>query len=311
MTSTTKKFALLLPLLAGTCWGCCGVFVRVLDEAGFNNITITFSRVIIVVILLGLFTLIRDKSLFRLELRQLPIIILVGLSGQFFFNLCYNISILELSLSLATILLCTAPVFVIFFSSILFKEKITPTRVICMFGVLAGCILLSGVIESGGLMWSVLGLAMGVATSICNAVVTMLTNEAADIRKIPVLTIQFYAALFALIPMLPFVDYSTLGSFVASSPAFNIPYLVAYALIAALIPNIVFNIAFKFNDASIVSILASGAEPTSALILGLLMFKEVPTVFGIIGMILVIGAIIVLSKSDASNKTEIDVNDSI
>jgi len=305
MTGVTKKLALLLPLLAGTCWGCCGGFVRVLDEAGFNNITITFSRVIIIVILLGIFTFFRDKSLFRIELRQLPILILVGLSGQFFFNLCYNISILELSLSLATIMLCTAPVFVIIFSSILFKEKITPTRVICMFGVLAGCILLSGVVESGGLMWSVLGLAMGVATSICNAAVTMSTNEAADIRKIPVLTIQFYAALFALIPMLPFVDYSTLGDFIVSSPETNIPYLIAYALIAALIPNLVFSIAFIFNDASIVSILASGAEPTSALILGLLMFGEVPTIFGIIGMVLVIGSIIVLSRSNASNKTEV------
>ncbi len=297
MTGIMRTIAYSLPIIAGICWGCCGVFVRVLDQAGFNNITITFSRVIIVVILLGLALFIYDKKLFRVELRQLPLIALIGISGQFLFNICYNVSILKLSLSLATILLCTAPVFVIIFGAILFKERITPVRVICMLAVLAGCVLLSGVVESGGLMWSVLGLAMGVGTAICNAASTMAMNEASDIRGIHPLTVQFYAALFALIPMLPFTDYAVVGSFIAVNPLSHIPYLIIYALVAALLPNLLFNIAFKFMDSSIVSILASGAEPTSALIFGLLVYREVPSVFGLIGTALVIAAIIVLTRS--------------
>ena len=292
-----RTIALTLPIIAGVCWGCCGVFVRVLDEAGFDNITITFSRVIIVVILLGLTLLIYDRRLFRIQARQLPLIALIGISGQFLFNICYNTAILKLSLSLATILLCTAPVFVIIFGAILFHEKITTVRVICMLAVLAGCVLLSGVIESGGLMWSVFGLAMGVGTAVCNAVSTMATNEASDIRGIHPLTVQFYAALFALIPMLPFADYSVVGGFVAASPVTHIPYLIVYALIAALLPNLFFNIAFKFLDSSIVSILSSGAEPAAALIFGFLVYREVPTAFGLVGMGLVVAAIIVLTRS--------------
>ena len=260
MTNMMKKIVFMLPIIAGICWGCCGVFVRALDEAGFNNITITFSRVIIVVILFGLFLMVYDRRLFHIELRQIPLIALLGISGQFLFNICYNTAILKLSLSLATILLCTAPVFVIIFGAILFHEKITPVRVICMISVLAGCVLLSGIVESGGLMWSVFGLAMGVGTAICNAVSTMATNEASDIRKIHPLTVQFYAALFALLPMLPFADYSAVGNFIAVSPAAHIPYLIVYALIAALLPNLLFNIAFKFMDSGIVSILASGCR---------------------------------------------------
>lgn len=297
-----RKIAWILPIIAGVCWGCCGVFVRVLDEAGFDNITITFSRVIIVVVLLGGAILVIDRSLFRIARRQLPLVALIGISGQFLFNLCYNIAILKLSLSLATILLCTAPVFVIIFGAVLFHEKITPVRVICMAAVLAGCVLLSGVVESGGLLWSVFGLAMGVGTAICNAVSTMATNEASDIRKIHPLTVQFYAAVFALIPMLPFADYGVVGSFIAASPAAHIPYLIVYALVAALLPNLLFNIAFKFLDSSIVSILASGAEPTSALLFGLLVYREVPTAFGLIGMVLVVGAIIILTRAVSSEK---------
>ena len=302
MTGMIRKIAFTLPIIAGVCWGCCGVFVRVLDNAGFNNITITFSRVIIVVLLLGIAMFIYDRNLFRIRRRHLPLIALIGISGQFLFNICYNISILKLSLSLATILLCTAPVFVIIFGTVLFKEKITPVRVICMLAVLAGCVLLSGIIESGGLMWSLLGLGAGAGTAICNAVATMSTNEASDVRGIHPLTVQFYAALFALIPMLPFADYSAVGEFIAGSPVTHIPYLIVYALVAALLPNLLFNIAFKFMDSSIVSILASGAEPTSALLFGLIVYREIPTVFGIAGMVLVIGAIITLTRSVAARK---------
>ena len=291
-----------LPIIAGVCWGSSGVFVRALDDAGFNNITITFSRVFIAVILLGLAILVYDRRLFRIRLSQLPLMALIGLSGQFFFNICYNIAILKLSLSLATILLCTAPVFVIILGSILFKEKITAVRVICMLLVLAGCILLSGVVESGALLWSIFGLAMGVATSILNAIATVATNEASDIRKIHPLTIQFYATAFALVPMLPFADYSAIGGFIASGPILNIPYLIFYALVAALLPNLLFAIAFKYMDSSIVSILASGAEPASALILGLLLFSEIPTIFGHAGMVLVVVAIAVLTRSNAGSE---------
>ena len=167
---------------------------------------------------------------------------------------------------------------------------------------LAGCVLLSGVIESGGLMWSILGLAAGVGTAILNAISTMSTNEASDVRGIHPLTVQFYAALFALIPMLPFADYSVVGSFVAESPLTRIPYLVVYALIAALLPNLLFNISFKFMDSGIVSILASGAEPTSALIFGLIVYQEIPTIAGLAGTVLVIAAIIVLTRSVAAGK---------
>ena len=300
MTEKMKSIVYTLPLIAGACWGCCGVFVRALDDAGFDNITIIFSRVFIVVILLGLTNLVRDRSLFYLELRHIPLVVLIGMSGQFFFNICYNIAVLKLSLSLATILLCTAPVYVIVFGAVLFKEKITPLRVICMAAVLAGCVLLSGVVESGGIKWSLLGLAMGVGTAICNAVATIATNEASYVRKLHPLTVQFYAALFALIPMLPFTDYSAVGGFISQNPLTQIPFLIAYALIASLTPNLLFNISFKFIDSGIVSILASGAEPTSALIFGMLMYSEIPSVPGIIGTILVIGAIIVLTRSSSS-----------
>ena len=76
-----KRIALLLPILSGTCWGSAGVFVRVLYEAGFDNITITFSRLVITALLLMLTLLVYDRGLFRIRAGDLPFLAICGISG--------------------------------------------------------------------------------------------------------------------------------------------------------------------------------------------------------------------------------------
>lgn len=293
-----KRFAYLLPLIAGTGWGCTGLFVRTLDDAGFDNITITVSRVVVMLLLIVLGMLVYDRSLFRVKKRDLPLLAVIGINGLVLMNICYNISITTLSMSLASILLCTAPVFVIIIGRILFGEKITVLRVACMLGALLGCVLLSGIVESGELKWSVLGLAMGVASSFTNAAYVITLKEATDVRKIHPLTIQLYCTVIGLAVMLPFADYGVMVDFVAERPLFASLFLLAHALVASLLPNLLYAIAFIYIDSSVGSILASGAEPTAAMLCGLIVYHEVPTIFGIIGMVIVIVSMIVLSKSD-------------
>ena len=55
-------------------------------------------------------------------------------------------------------------------------------------------------------------------------------------------------------------------------------------------------------ESGVVSILASGAEPTAALIFGILIFSEIPTLVGFIGMVIVVGSIIILTNSKQKDK---------
>ena len=48
--------------------------------------------------------------------------------------------------------------------------------------------------------------------------------------------------------------------------------------------------------------MASGAEPTAALIFGILIFSEIPTLIGFIGMVIVVGSIIILTNSKQKDK---------
>lgn len=297
-----KRFAYILPIIAGTCWGCTGIFVRTLDEAGFDNLTITVSRVAVVVVLLAVGIWVYDRSLFRVRKRDLPLLAVIGINGLVLMNICYNISITTLSMSLASILLCTAPVFVIIFGSIFLGERITTIRVMCMLGALVGCVLLSGIVESGELKWSVFGLAMGVASSITNAVYVITLKEATDVRKCHPLTIQLYTTLIGLIIMAPFADYGVIAGFVAERPVWSLMFLLAHALVASLLPNLLYAIAFLYVDSSVGSILASGAEPTAALLAGLIVYQEIPTVLGVVGMVIVVVSMIVLSRTDIKVK---------
>ena len=300
-----KKILNILPVLAGACWGSSGIFVRVLYEAGFDNMSITFARLSVTVLLIGIVILIKDKSLFRIQRRDVPLLMVSGFFGYFLMNLFYNSSINLLSLSLASILLCTAPVYVIIFGAIVFKEKITPLKIICLVGVVVGCVLLSGIVESGALQWSVYGILMGVFCSMSNAVCTMGCNEASGVRGIDALTVLFYNAFFALIPTIFLADFGTIGSFIAADPAKGLGLLFVNATVASLLPNLFFNMSFKYMESGVVSILASGAEPTAALIFGILLFSEVPTLVGFIGMVVVIGSIIVLTSAKSEKvKTE-------
>ena len=299
-----KKIITLFPVLAGICWGSAGIFVRGLLGAGLSNFTIIFGRLLMTVILVGLWILLTDKSLFRIAAKDLPLVIFTGIVGFSLMNIFYNYSIQELSLSLAAVLLCTAPVYVIIFGAIFFKEKITPLKVICMLAVVFGCLLLSGVIDSGKLQWSVFGLVIGVACSLANAVCTLGSNEASGIRGIHPVTLLFYNSLFAFLPMVFLADFSQLSSFLAEGPAKGIGIFILNALITSLLPNLFFNYSFIHMESGVVSILASGAEPTAALIFGILIFSEVPTVAGCIGMVIVIGSIIILTgaKEGTSKK---------
>jgi drug/metabolite transporter (DMT)-like permease len=293
-----NRLAVVFPVIAGTCWGSAGVFVRVLYRAGFDVITITFSRTIVTVVLLAVVTLIMDGGLFRVRLRDMPLVALSGLSGYFLLNLLYNCAINQLSMSLASILLCTAPVYVILLGAILFHEKITRVKLACMLAGLFGCFLLSGILESGHLIWSLTGIMLGVGSAVSNAVMTLTVNELVDKRHMHPMTVQFYTCLIAMLLMLPLADQSAILQFLTDRPGSGALFMLAHAMVVSLLPNLLFTIAFRYLDSGVVSILASGAEPTSALLFGLLFFAEVPTVLGLIGMIIVVVSMIVLTRSN-------------
>lgn len=298
----------LLPILAGTCWGLAGVFVRELAKAGLDNPTIVFTRTSVCALLTLLYILIADRrrkpadsgqqdrprSLLCMRPRDLPYTAAIAVFGSVLLMIAYNIAAISLSLSLAAILLCTAPAFVLLISAVLFHEKITTKKVFCMIIAFIGCAMLSGVFDEGGLKWSTFGLLMGLAAALCNSIYIIMSKAIAT-KGYHSFTISFWSALFASILLAFFIDWSALAGYLAADPLGGSIFLLIQSICTSLLPSIAYIIAMRHVEAGRVAILQSGAEPTAAFIVGLILYAEIPTAAGLAGMVIAIIALMVLA----------------
>ena len=127
-----KRFAFLLTLVAGTLWGMIGYFVRSLQSDGLSSMQIVSVRMVISAVIFSVFALVFKRSLFKIKLKDLWCFIGTGVVSVAFFSACYFKAIELSSLSVASILLYTAPIFVMIFSVFLFKEKLTVIKIVSL-----------------------------------------------------------------------------------------------------------------------------------------------------------------------------------
>ena len=106
----------LFVILAGVLWGIISVFLKGLYSMGFTALQVMFFRGFISSIFMGIFLLIKDKSLLKFELKDIWMFLGTGVISLTFFSLCYFYTILESGASVAVILLYTSPIFVLIMS---------------------------------------------------------------------------------------------------------------------------------------------------------------------------------------------------
>ena len=291
------RMATLLPIAAGTGWGIVGLFIRILTDEGFDNITIIFSRNLSGLLLTVLYLLLFSREEFKMKKRDVPLMLMQTVVGSVLMMIVYNIAVVELSLSLAAVLLSTAPVFVLLISAVMFNERITLRKVLCMIGAFLGIAMLSGLFETAGMKWSMFGLIMGILSMVTNAIWILMSKVIAN-RGYSSFTVCFYSFLFTCIMLAPFADWNMLIGYCTSKPLEAFFVLIIQALITCLLPTAAYIVGMRYLDAGRVAILEGGAEPTSALLLGIIIYSEIPSVIGFAGMAITIIALGILAKSD-------------
>ena len=300
------KLAFLFPLLSGVSWGSAGIFIRQISDFGFNSVTMLSSRVFVGSIMMFFVILFTKKEYLKIRMKDFWLFFLAAVLGTMAMNLCYNISLNTLTLSLASLLMGIAPIYVLIMAAIIFKEKLTRKKVICMIIAAAGCVMVSGVLEeSGGISLDTMGLILGVISGFSYAVYSIFSKLIAE-RGYHALTITFYCSFICAVVSAPFTDWQILGSAVAERPFVNSVWIALYALFVGVLPYILYNISFKYMEAGKASILAM-SEPVTAMIFGIIIYSEIPSVIGFAGMILTIAALIIMSlpdKNPPANITE-------
>ena len=88
-----------------------GIFSRSAEKMGFSTLEAAALRIIWAALLLSAIMLIKDKSAFRVRLRDLPLLAVTGIVSIFAMSFFYLSAISAASMSVAAILLYTAPFF--------------------------------------------------------------------------------------------------------------------------------------------------------------------------------------------------------
>ena len=182
----------LLIILAGCFWGSMGIFVRRLGTYGFTSAQIVCIRVTLAALFFSILLLIKDRSGFRIALRDLPLFLALGFGSILFFTVCYFTAITMMPLSTAAILLYTSPIWIMLMSVLFFREKLNGKKLLALALAFAGCVLVSGISGEG---ITLTGLLVGLGSGIGYGLYSILGTVA--LRKYSPYKVTAYAFLFA------------------------------------------------------------------------------------------------------------------
>lgn len=290
-----KNIAPLLILLAGILWGSMGIFVRTLTAQGLGTMEIVALRAMVTSAVLFVFLLIYNRRLFKIRIKDIWCFVGTGICSIAFFNFCYFKSIMLTSMSVAAILLYTAPVIVMILSFFLFKEQFTKRKIIGVILTFMGCMFVTGIFGEQATVTAG-GLFIGLGAGLGYALYSIFSRYALQ-RGYHSLTITFYTFLLAAVATIFLADVQTVGFVVTKSiPMFG--FAIAFGLLCTVIPYLTYTIGLRYMENGKASILAS-AEPVMATVFGAVVFKEGLTVFGVIGIILVILAFVVTAEKNS------------
>ena len=294
-----KKLAFLPVLLAGILWGCIGIFVRHYTALGLESMQTVVIRIVIAAALFSLFVLIYDRKLFKIKLKDLWIFLGSGVISVGVFTYCYFTSMKLSSLSVAAVLLYTAPAFVMLFSLIFFKEKLTVPKVISLLLAVLGCAMTTGVI-GGQLNVTLAGFLFGLGSGICYALYSIFSRFALN-RGYQPFTITLYTFIFAAIASVAVTDVRPVWRVVTADWG-SAGYAVLFALVSCVLPYTLYTLGLKYIASSTASIIAT-VEPVVATIVGAVIFSEPLAVpFGYLGVALVFLSVVLINIKLPSKK---------
>lgn len=279
-------------IAAGIMWGTMGLWVRKFTAEGLDPIQILSIRIAVTVVLMAAFLTIYNRKLLRIRLRDLWCFLGTGVCSIVFFGYCYNRTIVLASLSVAAILLYTAPIFVMIMSRFLFGEQFTSRKAAALLLAFAGCICVTGIF-SGDAAVSSAGILTGLGSGFGYALYSIFGRYALE-RGYHPFTVTLYTFFCALIAVLFLADWKPVADFAFSSPV-NLLYGLAYGIITTVLPYILYTTGLSRVESGQASIMAT-VEPVVATLLGILVYHEEMTAIGLAGVILVLAALVILNR---------------
>ncbi len=286
---------LLLIVLSAVLWGTVGVAVKAIyGLSDTNPLSIGFLRLAISVPALFIAgRLVLGERMFRVARRDGALMLLLGVTIALY-QVCYFGAIARVGVAIAVLVtLCTAPVIVALLSLWLFREKLTSKLMLALAFALLGTVLLVGIQpnSAGGQANTATGVLLALLSAFGYAVVTLCSRLIAGrYHPLQSLTIGFGTGALILLP------FALLNGFVLSYPVSGWVLLLYLGLVPTVLAYVLFLSGIRHTTATAASI-TTLLEPLTSTLLAWLFFKEQLGVFGLLGAMLLLGAIVLLFRN--------------
>ncbi|TWH45115.1 DMT family transporter [Sporomusa sp. KB1] len=304
ISSSKILIGFFIAMVAGVCWGSFGTFVKLLSSYGFTESAIAILGPAMMVFFYSIRAFLRDRQLLLVSRRQLLVLIAVGFLGVIGSNWCYAVALGKgIPLAVASIITFLNYYIVIIVSRIIWKNKITPVKVLSGLAVIVGVALMLDVfgtmtVTAAGLFWmglTVIGFASGY----------LLVRHALDIG-IDSDVYLAYTNLFGIIG-LSFTNppWDVVSEVIVNVHAYGIPALLAvlgFGLIPQVTSFYLMLKSYNYLEPGLVVIVYSSFDPITVSILGYLIFGEILKMLQILGIGIVLGAVIWLQLAQQAEE---------
>ncbi len=280
-------------LCAGVAWGVISLFVRALSAAGLSPLQIAFLRLALSALIFIPFLALRDRGKLRIRLRDIWMFIGTGIISLVCFYALYFYATIHSQASVAVVLLYTSPAFVLLLSALIFKEKITRLKLLCLGMTVLGCAMVSGVF---GASYRLTGrvLLAGLGSGFFYALYTIFARFA--LGRYDSMTVTAYTFLLGALGSLPLGRPGDAVGILAAKPILLLP-LLGIAVVSTVLPYFLYTWGLQRMDSGRAAILAA-VEPLVGAVLGMAAYGEPRDILKLAGIALILAAILLLNRRE-------------
>jgi DME family drug/metabolite transporter len=296
MTYTHRVRGYALVLTAATLWATLGIiFKALINDYGLARITIAFFRASLSAVILFAALAFRRPRTLAIAARHVPFFIAFGLLGIAAFYIFYITAIDLTGVSVAAVLLYTAPAWVAVISAIFLGEPLTKRKTIAVALATIGCALVARVYDLRGLELNWLGILAGLGAGLGYALYSVFNK--AGLRQYDGWTVLAYGLLFGIVFLAPFQSPELLMD--ALRQPGPVVWLVALALGPTLGSGLAFNAGLRYVPVSSASVVAT-LEPVIASLLAFAVLGEHLDPGQLFGGALILVAVISLTRAPSA-----------
>ena len=300
MRKTKGKKAAVPVIAAAMLWGTYGSFLTVITARGMNANVVNFLRFASTSLPILAYLLIKDRAALRVKRKDLWLFAANGLASILFFTACYAAAIRETKIATAAALLYTAPAIVLLLSALLFSEKLTPRKIVCVLLSVLGCALVSG-LGSGGAALNLRGLLLGLGAGLGYALYSIFSRLIQQ-KGYSTYTNVCWTFLIAAAAYLAIALGDGTAAQIVGLPGAALLSVVC-GLFTGLLAYLLYTAGLRELEPSRAAQLAT-IEPVFAALLGAVLFSQRLSLPELLGVALVVAAVVGMNLSRSKKSAE-------